>query len=80
MYWYPRHFNIVLIRGVGNADKIFEMKTYNCKVVFSFVFISFKDCNPEQLTNIQKYQYEQMIELEELLDALMLDLEKQLYR
>ena len=35
--------------------------------------------SPTQLTGIPKYQYEQLSEVEELLDNQMLDLEKQLY-
>lgn len=35
--------------------------------------------SPSQLTGIPKYQYEQLSEVEELLDTQMLDLEKQLY-
>src|SRR5690606_31457782 len=35
--------------------------------------------SPTQLTGIPKFQYEQLSEVEELLDAQMLDLEKQLY-
>jgi len=35
--------------------------------------------SPEVLTGIAKYQYEQLTEVEELLDAQALDLEKQLY-
>ena len=35
--------------------------------------------SPEQLIGIAKYQYEQLTEVEELLDNQMLDLEKQLY-
>jgi transposase len=35
--------------------------------------------SPSQLTGIAKYQYDQLSEVEELLDCQMLDLEKQLY-
>ena len=35
--------------------------------------------SPSQLSGIAKYQYEQLTEVEELLDCQMLDLEKQLY-
>lgn len=35
--------------------------------------------SPTQLTDIPKYQYDQLSEVEELLDTQMLDLEKQLY-
>jgi len=35
--------------------------------------------SPTQLTGIAKYQFEQLTEVEELLDCQMLDLEKQLY-